>query len=48
MAKRPRVQHWIACHEVRVVPPAAVNNFYDLLWVGPVHALAADLEFPGS
>jgi hypothetical protein len=25
-----------------------VNNFYDLLRVGPVHTLAADVEFPAS
>jgi hypothetical protein len=48
MAKRPAVHHWILCLEVQAVPPVAVNNFYDLLRVAPVHALAADVEFPAS
>jgi len=34
--------------EVQVVPPVAVNNFYNLLRVGPVHVLPADTEFPAS
>jgi hypothetical protein len=48
MAKRPTVQHWIACLEVRAVRPVAVNNFYDLLRVSPTHTLPADVEFPAS
>ena len=48
MRQRPTVQHWIACLEVQVVPPVAVNNFYNLLRVGPVHVLPADTEFPAS
>jgi hypothetical protein len=48
MARRPTVQHWIACLEVRVVPPVAVNNFYDLLRVGHVHTFSGDVEFPAA
>jgi hypothetical protein len=48
MARSLRVQHWVACLEAQVVPPAAPNNFYNLLRVGYVHAAPADTEFPWS
>jgi hypothetical protein len=46
MARRLRVQHWVACLEAAVEPPAGVNNFYNLLRVGYVHTAPADAEFP--
>src|SRR5262245_38855699 len=45
---RLTVQHWIACLEVQVEPPAAVYNFYNLLRVGPLHTVSPDTEFPAS
>jgi hypothetical protein len=45
---RLRVQHWVACLEAQVVPPAGPNNFYNLLRVGYVHTAPADTEFPWS
>ena len=46
MSRRLRVQHWVACLETRVVPPAGPNNFYDLLKVGYTHTIPPDAEFP--
>ena len=43
---RESIQHWIACLDSQVVPPAAPNNFYNLLGVGHVHIFAGDVEFP--
>ena len=46
MARRLRVQHWVACLEADVEPPAGVNNFYNLLQAGYVLTAPADAEFP--
>ena len=46
MSRRLRVQHWVACLEAGVVPPAGPNNFYNLLRVGYTHTVPADTEFP--
>jgi hypothetical protein len=48
MAKRGKiqVQHWMACLEAAVEPPASPNNLYNLSRVGYVYAAAADTEFP--
>jgi hypothetical protein len=48
MARLLRVQHWVACLEAHVEPPASVNNFYNLLRAGYVHSAPADAEFPWS
>jgi hypothetical protein len=48
MARQLRVQHWVACLEAEVVPPAGPNNFYNLLRAGYVHQAPADTEFPWS
>jgi hypothetical protein len=48
MARRLRVQHWVACLGARVVPPAGVNNYYNLSQVGYVQAAPVDAEFPWS
>lgn len=42
------VQHWIACLETTIDPPAGVNNFYNLLRVGHTHLFGADTEFPAT
>lgn len=48
MAKRRqlRLQHWVACLQAEVEPPAGANNFYNLLRVGYVYRAAEDTEFP--
>lgn len=48
MARRLRVQHWVACLEARVEPPVGPQNFYNLLRVGYTYTGAADTEFPWS
>jgi hypothetical protein len=43
---RLRVQHWIACLESHVEPPAGPRNFYNLFRVGYTHTALTDTEFP--
>lgn len=40
------VQHFVASLQARVVPPAAPDNFYDLLGVGYKHVVPPDAEAP--
>jgi hypothetical protein len=46
--RRLKVLHWVVCLESQVVPPAAPNNFYNLLRVGYWHTAPASTEFPWS
>jgi hypothetical protein len=43
---RLRVQHWVACLEARVEPPAGPRNLYNLYRVGYTHAVPINTEFP--
>jgi hypothetical protein len=46
--RRLKVLHWVLCLESQIVPPAAPNNFYNLLRVGHWHTAPAGTEFPWS
>jgi hypothetical protein len=43
---RLRVQHWVACLEAQVEPPAGRRNYYNLLRIGYSHPTPIDTEFP--
>ncbi len=48
MSRQLRIQHWVACLESQVEPPAGPKNFYNLLRVGYTHSVPTETEFPWS
>jgi hypothetical protein len=48
MSRQLRIQHWVACLEAEVEPPAGPKNFYNLVRVGYTHTIRTDTEFPWS
>jgi hypothetical protein len=46
MARKFRVQHWIACREAQFVAQEGWIHPYDILGVSYTHVVPADTEFP--